>query len=54
MAAGYSSKEEFNERKHLEEVFGGDISTRTDIDLKLNLKLHKQLHDTFKNGKSKG
>ena len=48
-----SPRDQFDAKQYLAEIYGGDISKRTDVDNYINLMLHKQFHDTFNNGTSK-
>ncbi len=50
--SGTDYQTHFDSARYLNDEFGGDITTRKDPEIDLFLKLHQNLHDTFKDGKS--
>ncbi len=51
LLSGSDYQEHFDSAAYLHNEFGGDITTRTDPEIDLFLKLHQNLHNTFKDGK---
>ncbi len=53
LLSGSDYQTHFDSAAYLKNEFGGNITTRKDPEIDLFLKLHQNLHDTFKDGKRK-